>query len=125
MKKIFLLVAVLGLSACASMISGTKENIIIRSEIKDAKIYVNEEYVGEGSAITTLSKKKLKNSIIRASKKGCKDTVRKIETKFDPITLLGCPIDLCLVSTLIIDGVLTGAVNEAAQTSYFITPVCD
>lgn len=125
MKKIFLLVAVLSLTACASMISGTKENFIIRSEDKDAKLYLNDEYIGEGAGITTISKKKLKDAVIKAEKKGCKTTIRRIETKIDPTSFLGCFIDACLVSVLAIDWGLTGAIQEATQTSYFVTPICD
>lgn len=108
------------------MLSGTKENIIMRSEEKGTKFYVNEEYIGEGNAIATISKKKLKNTTIRASKQGCRDTVRTIETKFDPTSLFGCLLDFCVVSVFVIDwGGVTGAVNEAAQTNYFITPTCN
>ena len=107
MKKIFLLVAVLSLTACASIISGTKENFIVRSEDKNAKLYFNDEYIGEGAGITTVSKKKLKNAVIKAEKKGCKTTIRKVETKIDPTSFIGCFVDLCLVSVLAIDYGLT------------------
>lgn len=123
MKK-SILIMLLFLTGCASMFSGTKETIIMRSEEKETRFYLNNEYIGEGSAVATLSKKKLADSEIRATKPGCKDTVRKIETKFDPTTLLGCVLDLCIVTVGVIDWGMTGAVREAAQTSYFITPVC-
>lgn len=122
---LYIIITVFLLNGCASMLSGTKENIVMRSEEKDTKFYVNEEYIGEGSAITTISKKKLKDTTIRASKKGCRDTVRTIETKFDPTSLFGCLFDFCIVSVLVVDWGLTGAVNEAAQTNYFITPACN
>lgn len=56
MNKLIILSTALLLSACASMMSGTKENIVVRSD-KDAKIYLNGEYLGEGVAMTTISKK--------------------------------------------------------------------
>ena len=125
MKNILIL-AVLILSGCASMFSGTKENFIIQSEDRDARLYVNDEYIGTGAGIATLSKKKLANDItIRASKKGCTDTIRHVETKIDGTTFLGCFVDLCTVSVIGIDWLATGAIREASQTNYFITPVCE
>lgn len=124
MKKIFILFALVFLSGCASMFSGTKETILVRSEEKDSNIYLNNEYIGRDSAIAIISKKKLKNSTIRVEKKGCEPTNKKIETKFDATTLLGCFLDFCIVSVLVVDGMLTGAINEATQTNYFVTPVC-
>lgn len=125
MKKIFILFSILVLSACASMFSGTKENIVIRSEDRETKLYLNNEYLGKGVAVTTISKKKLKNATITAEKKGCKSTIRHIETKIDPTTFLGCFVDACLITVLAVDWGITGAVREATQTDYFITPICD
>lgn len=55
MKKIFVLCAILMLSACASMLSGTNENFIIRSEDDNTKLYFNNEYIGKGSGSITVS----------------------------------------------------------------------
>ena len=125
-KKILFFAAVLMLSGCASIFSGTKENFVIQSEDKEAKLYLNDEYIGTGSAAATISKKKLANNItIRASKKGCQDTIRHVETQFNPTTLLGCFLDFCIVSVVAVDWLATGAVREASQTNYFITPQCE
>ena len=126
MKKNYLLITVLALSGCASMFSGTKETFIVQSEDKDAKIYLNDEYIGTGAAVSTISKKKLADNItIRASKKGCQDTARHVETKVDGTTFLGCLLDFCIVSVVIVDWATTGAIREAAQTNYIITPICE
>ena len=126
MKNILFIVAVLMLSGCASMFSGTKETIIVQSEDRDAKIYVNDEYIGTGSGVTTISKKKLADNVtIRASKKGCQDSIRHIETKIDGTTFLGCLLDFCVVSVGVVDWLGPGAIREATQTNYFVTPICD
>lgn len=124
MNKLIILSTALLLSACASMMSGTKENIVVRSD-KDAKIYLNGEYLGEGVAMTTISKKNIDRKTLRVTKKGCQTVTREIETKIDPTTFLGCILDACLVTVLVIDWGITGAVKEAVQTNYFIDPICD
>lgn len=126
MKKFYILTAILMISGCASIISGTKETIIVQSEDRDAKIYIAEEYAGTGAGVATISKKKLGEDItIRASKKGCRDSIRHIETKIDGVSFLGCFIDFCVVSVGVVDWLATGAIREAAQTNYFVTPICE
>lgn len=125
MKKISVLFAVMLLTGCASIFSGTKENFVIQSEDKESRLYVNEEYIGTGAGTITVSKKKLADDItIRASKTGCQDTIRHVETKIDGVTFLGCLIDFCVVSVIGVDWLATGAVREATQTSYTVTPIC-
>ncbi len=125
-KKLSLILsAVMLLTACASMFSGTKEHILIRSEEKDSKIYLNDEYLGTDNAIAVISKKSLPDSVIRVSKKGCRDSFRRIDTKVNGLTFLGLPLDFGIFSILIIDWGVTGAVREATQTNYFISPICD
>lgn len=110
---------------CASIFQGTSENIIVRSEERDTKLYINDEYIGTDSGVATVSKKKLKNSFIRASKQGCKDTIRHIDTSIDATSFLGCFLDLCIVTVGVVDWGMTGAIRYAPQTSYFVSPVCE
>ena len=124
MKKYLILASVLLMCGCASIFQGTSENIIIRSEEKGTKIYINDEYIGTDSGVATISKKKLKNSYIRASKKGCKDTIRHIDTSIDATSFLGCFLDACIITVGIIDWGTTGAIRYAPQTNFFVTPVC-
>ena len=105
--------------------SGTNENFIIRSEDDNTKLYFNNEYIGKGSGSITVSKKNLKNAMIKAEKKGCRTTLKKIETKIDPTTFLGCLIDFCIFTVFVVDWGATGAINEAIQTDYLVTPICD
>lgn len=126
MKKNICLLAVLILSGCASMFSGTKENFIVQSEDRDAKLYLGDEYIGTGAGAVSVSKKKLSDNLtIRASKDGCQDTIRHVETKIDGTTFLGCFLDFCIVTVGVIDYMTTGAFREATQTSYIVTPICE
>ncbi|MBO6290591.1 MAG: hypothetical protein J6N45_09790 [Alphaproteobacteria bacterium] len=126
MNKFVILAAVLMITGCASMFSGTKETIIVQSEDRDARLYVNDEYIGTGAGVASISKKKLADNVsIRASKKGCQDTIRHIETKIDGTAFLGCFLDFCIISVGVVDYMATGAIREATQTNYFITPVCN
>lgn len=124
MKKIFFVCLVFLLNGCASMFSGTQEEISIRSDYKDAKIYLNDEFIGTKQVHITIPKKKLSKSIMRVTKTGCEDTTRQIQTKFDGVSLLGCFIDFCIITVGVVDLGITGAVSEASQTSYLINPVC-
>lgn len=111
--------------SCASMFSGTDERIHLKSQQKGTKFYLNgTEFIGEGSTSVKISKKKLKDSSIVAKKKGCRDEVIHIDTKFDPTTLLGLLIDFGLISILVVDLGITGAVKEAERTNYVVDMNC-
>lgn len=104
------------------MFNGTTQTVSVRSNIDDAKLYVNEGYIGKGNGVTTFKKKK--NYTITARKEGCQD-VNIIPTKsFDATTLLGILIDWGLISILVIDGAATGAWKQFDQTSYVVDPQC-
>lgn len=125
MKKTFILVCFL-LCGCASMFSGTKETIVVQSADKDAQLYLDNEYIGTGAGMATISKRRLGDDLtIRASKKGCIDATKKVETKIDGVAFLGCLIDWCVVTVGVIDWLSTGAIREAAQTNYLVTPICE
>jgi len=109
-------------TGCAAMFNGTTQVINIRSNNDDAKIFVNEQYMGKKSTVYTF--KKNKNYVIRAEKEGCKDNVIIPEKTFDPTTLLGILIDWGIISILVVDGAATGAWQEFDQTSYVIDPQC-
>ena len=109
-------------SGCASMFHGTTQQVNIRSNMNDAKLYVNEAYIGQGNGVTTFQKNK--NYTITARKAGCVDASMIPTKSFDAITLLGVLIDFGIVSVLIIDGVATGAWQQFDQTSYVLDPNC-
>ena len=112
----------ISLTGCATMFNGSSQVMSIRSTIDDAKLYVNETYIGKGNRTETFQKKK--NYTIRASKEGCRDTNVIVSKSFDPTTLLGILLDWGIISILIVDGACTGAWQHFDKTSYLIDPDC-
>jgi hypothetical protein len=106
------------------MFSGTSEKFKLRSDVPGTKFFLDHEELGTDSATAKVSKKKLKDTRFIAKKAGCKDAIVDVETKFDSTTLLGLFIDFGLISILIIDWGINGAVNEAERTNYVLNPVC-
>lgn len=123
MKKIIsiFLISVL-LSGCAAMFHGSSQQVFIRSQDPSAKIYVNENYLGEGNVVTVF--KKNQSYVIRVEKHGCNSVTIPVTKSFDATTLLGVFIDFGLVSVLVVDGVGTGAWQQFDQTSYIVNPQC-
>ena len=111
------------LSGCASMINGTSQQVSVRSNVHDAKIYANEEYIGTGNGVTTFKKKN--DYILTARKDGCNDTSVVPTKSFDATTLLGILIDLGVITVLLVDGAATGAWNQFDKTNYMIDIQCD
>ncbi len=124
MKKLILasIMASTLTTGCAAMFNGSTQTVNIRSNEPDAKLYVNEQYMGKESAVYTFKKKE--NYVIRAEKEGCKANLVTPEKKFDPTTLLGILIDWGIISVLIVDGAATGAWQEFTSTSYVVDPDC-
>ena len=104
------------------MINGTTEDIYIRSEIKNSKIFLNERYIGKENVIIPINKKD--NYFIKVSKNGCKDNIVKINRSFDPLSLLGIFVDWGIISIFIVDWASTGAITKANQVDYTIDPEC-
>lgn len=111
-------------SGCASIINGTTETIHIRSYETGTKIFLNDRQIGEDFADVTIAKRKLKNTTLIAKKDGCDDHSTSIETSFDPVSFLGLVIDFGLISVLLVDWGLTGAVYKADKANYVLTPKC-
>lgn len=126
MKKLTILIALtFFMNSCAAMFHGTKETIHLRSEKPDTIFFAGDVEIGRGStAVTTIPKKKLSKTTLRAEKSGCSPKTSPIETQFDAISLLGLLLDLGLISILAVDLGATGAIHEATQTDYVLTPEC-
>jgi len=104
------------------MFNGSSQQVSIRSNIDNAELYVNEQYIGKGNGITTFKKKQ--NYTITARKDGCDAVTIPASKSFDATTLLGIFIDFGIISILVIDGVGTGAWQQFDQTSYVVDPRC-
>lgn len=125
MKKITLIglgLTMLLTTGCATMFNGSNQTVNIRSNDVDAKIYVNEEYMGKNQATYTFKKKE--NYVLKAEKQGCKTTTIIPQKSFDPTTLLGVFLDWGIISVLIVDGAATGSWQKFNQTSFVIDPDC-
>jgi len=125
MKKILtpiLVASFLFSTGCATMFNGSSQTVNIRSNDTEAKIYVNEEYMGKNNAVYTFKKKE--NYVLKAEKAGCKTTTVIPQKTFDPTTLLGIFIDWGIISILVVDGAATGAWQKFNQTSYVVDPDC-
>lgn len=109
-------------SGCATMFNGSSANITVRSEEPGAKIYVNEAFVGTGSATVSVPKKG--NSSIRVAKEGCTDQTQAMGKRFDPTSLLGIFLDWGIFSMLIVDGAATGAISDIEPKNYVVNPSC-
>ncbi|QQN87708.1 PEGA domain-containing protein [Acinetobacter variabilis] len=125
MKKILtpiLAASFLFSTGCATMFNGSSQTVNIRSNDTEAKIYVNEEYMGKNNAVYTFKKKE--NYVLKAEKAGCKTTTVIPQKTFDPTTLLGIFVDWGIISILVVDGAATGAWQKFNQTSYVVDPDC-
>ena len=119
-KTITAIALLVSIAGCATMFHGATQQVYIRSNMDDAKLYVNEAYIGTGNGVMVFHKNK--NYTITARKAGYRDTTAIATKSFDAITLLGILIDWGIISILVIDGVATGAWQEFDQTSYVLDP---
>ncbi len=125
MKSVAIILAQLILvTSCASMFSGTSEKIKLRSDVPGTTFYLDNEELGTDSATVKVSKKNLADTRFIAKKTGCKPAQVDVETKFDATSLWGLLLDFGIVSILVIDWGITGAVKEAERTSYVLNPKC-
>lgn len=122
MKKLAVLLTAIILTSCASMFSGTEQDVSIRTKDKNAKIFVNEEYVGTGNVHYTFKKKK--DYVIRAELGDCRSVPVKPKKSFDATTLLGILIDYGIISILLIDGAATGAWQDFDQDNFQLEVEC-
>lgn len=122
LKAILCVVLSVSIAGCATMFNGSSQVMSIRSTMDDAKLYVNENYIGKGNGTETFQKKK--QYTITARKEGCRDTNVIVTKSFDATTLLGILIDWGIISILIVDGAATGAWQHFDKTSYLIDPDC-
>jgi S1-C subfamily serine protease len=127
MKRIMMLVTIVAvsvhLSGCAAMFHGTSDHITIQSPDPEASIYMDNVLIGKGSAHTYV--KRNTTHTLTAKKKGCADYQVETQKAFDPVSLLGILIDWGLVSMLVVDWAITGAMWKTEPVSYHLTPVCE
>lgn len=122
LKTFICIVLTITTAGCATMFHGATQMVSVRSNVEDAKLYVNEAYIGKGNGVTTFHKNK--SYTIVARKEGCSDGTAIPTKSFDAVTLLGILIDFGIISILVVDGACTGAWAQFDQTSYVVDPQC-
>lgn len=118
-----LLIALLLLnSGCATILHGTEQAIQIRSKDPAAQIFVDEKYLGTGEATAWLPKAGHPKIVVK--KAGCQSAELVIPKKVDNWSFLGIAIDLGLISILVVDWAITGAVHQFSPTKFTLNPQC-
>ena len=117
MKKI-VLIASMSLAGCATIFSDSSDKISIHSNMHDAKIIVNGNNVGVGSAVYALPRDQ--TAIITARKKGCDDMTVPTEQSINKVTFFNLFFGFGYLI-----GAATGAIHRANPTDYTVTPNCD
>jgi hypothetical protein len=115
--KIYYLFPLLLTTACATVFGGKSDNINIHSNEPSAKISVNGNQIGTGSAVYSLSRDR--TAIITASKKGCSDMSVPTDRAINGLTFL----NLIFWPGYLIDAA-TGSLHKAATLDYTVTPNC-
>ena len=117
MKKIIIRLSILSTliiicSSCASIFSGTTQNINFESSPSGATIFLDGDRVG--TTPLTLKLKKKKYSSLRIELEGYNTITRQLDKEFDLITLLSIFWDLGTTD------LVTGAAFKYANNSYFV-----
>ena len=117
MKKIIIRLSILSTliiicSSCASIFSGTTQNINFESSPSGATIFLDGDRVG--TTPLTLKLKKKKYSSLRIELEGYNTISRQLDKEFDLITLLSIFWDLGTTD------LITGAAFKYANNSYFV-----
>ena len=116
MKKIIISLSILSMlliySGCATVISGTSQNIRFESSPRGASIYLDGDRVGTTPFSLTLKKNKYKS--FRVELEGYHTVNRQLDKEFDIVALLSIFWDLGTTD------LVTGAAFEYGQNSYFV-----
>ncbi|WP_353352548.1 PEGA domain-containing protein [Oceaniserpentilla sp. 4NH20-0058] len=111
MKILAILFLAIGLSGCASIISGTSQDITFDSNPQGAKVYLDGKIMG--TTPFTFSAAKNKYSSLRVEKEGYVSINRTVGKSFDPVALINIFWDLSTTDAL------TGAVFKYDENNFF------
>ena len=116
MKKIIINLSILSAliiyTGCATVISGTTQNINFDSSPSGAAVFLDGERVGTTPFTMTLKKNKYKS--FRVQLEGYHTITRQLDKEYDIVALLSFFWDLSTTD------LLTGAIYKYGQNSYFI-----
>lgn len=111
MKILAVLFLAIGLSGCASIISGTSQDITFDSNPQGAKVYLDGKIMG--TTPFTFSATKNKFSSLRVEKDGYISINRTVGKSYDPVALINIFWDLSTTDAL------TGAIYKYDDNNYF------
>ena len=108
-------------SSCATMFADSKKRIVVKSDDPRAKIYINNRYLGKGSATTKV--KAFGSEVVSGKKNGCQTTIRTVDkvTHWGWFLIGNCLTYACL--GMIVD-LATGAWRGVDEEYYIVTPSC-
>jgi hypothetical protein len=118
LNPIPIFLCLISISGCATIFSDKTDQLTIHSNDPSAKIIVNGNQVGTGSAVYSLARDK--TAIITASKKGCSDMSVPTTQSLNGVTF----INLIFWPGYLIDAA-SGSIHKADPTDYAVTPNCD
>ena len=123
MKVLAIVVCGLALmsSSCATMFTTTNTRFVARSDDPQAKIFLNNRYLGKGSA--TAKMRSYGTDVIVGKKAGCSATTRHLNKKtyWGWFFFGNCLLNYCI--GMLVD-LATGAHRGLDQEHYIVTPNC-
>ena len=115
---LFTAILVVGLQSCATMISGSRQKVEIKSNVDDAVIYQNYDSIGVTNSILKVDRFKFDN-MYTITKEGCYDTTFVMTQNFN----LWCLTDIINPLALLVDYSI-GA-QYKTENELFIPLRCD
>ena len=114
MQKLTVLFVALFLASCATILSDTSETITITTTPSDAKIFVDERFLGSGTA-SFVAKRGGANPRVKISRDGYTTETFKLSKSFNKTTILNTT-----TITFYITDAVTGAMFEYDQNSFHV-----
>ncbi len=120
-KLITILLMVIFFTVCATLISGTSDEITFTSNVDPVKVYIEGLYVGKTPLRVEIEKKVGVGRLIRFEKKGYKTQEFNLKNRFDTVAILD-------ISSIIVSAgidILSGALMEYSPKQYHIEMIAD
>ena len=117
-KPFIFAIAVMQLTACASMFNGSEQEINIKTH-PNAEIYIDDRFAGNGQTRKKLARDQA--HIIRVEMGECQQTYTT-KAQFNKTSLLGVFVDLGLISIPI--DFMTGAAWDIHPDRFIMQPEC-